>query len=56
VLAIGQALDLRVVAEGVETEGQRDWLRGAGCARAQGWLYARALPPDDLADWSRQRT
>lgn len=51
VLAMTRAMNLRVVAEGVETELQGAWLREQGCDLAQGWLYGRpALPAehDDL--------
>ncbi|MDI6099310.1 EAL domain-containing protein [Actinoplanes sp. NEAU-A12] len=44
VLAMSHALGHRVVAEGVETVTQRDWLRASGCDFAQGWLYGRPLP------------
>jgi sensor c-di-GMP phosphodiesterase-like protein len=40
-----------VVAEGVETEVQRDWLRAQGCDLAQGWLYGKAEPPAALDGW-----
>jgi EAL domain-containing protein (putative c-di-GMP-specific phosphodiesterase class I) len=43
VLAMTRAMGRRVVAEGVETETQRDWLRDQGCDMAQGWLYGRPL-------------
>ncbi|WP_085066181.1 putative bifunctional diguanylate cyclase/phosphodiesterase [Catenuloplanes japonicus] len=43
VLAMADALGLRVVAEGVETEPQRDWLRAQGCDLAQGWLFGRPV-------------
>jgi len=33
-----------VVAEGVETAEQRDWLRAQGCDYGQGWLYGRPDP------------
>jgi len=46
VLAMAHALGLDVVAEGVETELQRDHLRALGCDAAQGFLYARPLPAD----------
>lgn len=46
VLAIARALGLDVVAEGVETEAQASRLRALGCARAQGFLFARPLPAD----------
>ncbi|HEX7639993.1 MAG TPA: EAL domain-containing protein, partial [Burkholderiaceae bacterium] len=53
VIGIGKALGLLVVAEGVETPGQRDLLARAGCDVAQGFLYTRALPADALAEWLR---
>ncbi|MEY2655454.1 MAG: hypothetical protein RLZZ524_2482 [Pseudomonadota bacterium] len=43
VLKVAHALDLEVVAEGVETVEQARMLAELGCPRAQGWLYARAL-------------
>jgi diguanylate cyclase (GGDEF)-like protein len=51
VIGIGQALGLQVVAEGVETPGQRELLARAGCALAQGFLFTRALPADELVAW-----
>jgi diguanylate cyclase (GGDEF)-like protein len=55
VLAMTRAMGLRVVAEGVETPVQRDWLRARGCELAQGWLYGPARPPDALDDWISRR-
>ena len=40
IVALGHALDLRVVAEGVETQAQLEFLRGAGCDEAQGFLIS----------------
>jgi diguanylate cyclase (GGDEF)-like protein len=51
VIGIGQALGLKVVAEGVETPGQRELLARAGCDMAQGFLFTRALPADELVAW-----
>jgi diguanylate cyclase (GGDEF)-like protein len=48
VLAMTQAMGHRVVAEGVETEVQRDWLREQGCDLGQGWLFGKAQLPADL--------
>jgi diguanylate cyclase (GGDEF)-like protein len=45
-LAIGRTLHLGVVAEGVETESQLDYVRDRGCDRAQGFLLARPMPAD----------
>ncbi len=43
VLQMARALGKLVVAEGVETEAQRDFLRAEGCQIVQGWLYSPAL-------------
>jgi EAL domain-containing protein (putative c-di-GMP-specific phosphodiesterase class I) len=44
-LALAQSLSLPAIAEGVATVEQRDLLREMGCAYAQGFLFAQALPP-----------
>jgi EAL domain-containing protein (putative c-di-GMP-specific phosphodiesterase class I) len=49
IVALGQALDLAVTAEGVETEYQRHFLHAAGCNEMQGHLFSRALPLDQVA-------
>lgn len=48
-MTLAEAFDVRVVAEGVETQRQRDVLRNAGCRFGQGYFYARALGADELA-------
>lgn len=48
VIQLGHALGLRVIAEGVESEGQLHYLRGNGCDEIQGYLYARPLDPESL--------
>ncbi|MEX1082034.1 MAG: EAL domain-containing protein [Halofilum sp. (in: g-proteobacteria)] len=45
VVALGRNLGLTVVAEGVETPAQAEFLRSIGCHRAQGYLYAHPLDP-----------
>jgi len=47
IVAMGVALGLRVVAEGVEEEPQRRLLQAWGCHEAQGFLFGRAVPADD---------
>ena len=44
VVALGQSLGLAVIAEGVETEGQRDFLASHGCLAYQGYYFSRPLP------------
>lgn len=44
ILAMGRALKLQVVAEGVETPEQAAWLRSRGCSHAQGYLYGEPAP------------
>jgi len=51
VIAMAAALSLDVVAEGVETELQLRVLGELGCQIAQGFLFARPMPYDDLLDW-----
>ena len=56
IVALGGALGLRTVGEGVETAAQRDALRAVGCTYGQGYLFARPLPPEELAVWLATRT
>ncbi len=51
VIGIGRSLGMTVVAEGVETEGQRDILLNMGCDAAQGWLFGKPMAPDGLVGW-----
>ena len=48
VLALGHAMGLSVVAEGVETAEQQTFLKVAGCKEMQGYYFSRALPADEL--------
>ncbi|MCW4385424.1 EAL domain-containing protein [Salinibacterium sp. SYSU T00001] len=52
IIGFARGLELRVVAEGVETDAQLDALRELGCDRAQGYYFARPLPAAELErDW-----
>ncbi|MGZ8724279.1 MAG: putative bifunctional diguanylate cyclase/phosphodiesterase [Aeromicrobium sp.] len=48
VVDLAANLGLRSIAEGVETKDQLDRLRELGCDQAQGYLFARPLPPNDV--------
>jgi sensor c-di-GMP phosphodiesterase-like protein len=54
-LALSKALRLGVVAEGVETREQFNFLRDAGCQVAQGYLFSLPLVFTDFLSWL-QRT
>jgi len=51
IIGLGQNLGLEVIAEGVETEAQLEYMREHGCDVAQGYLYARPESPEDLTPW-----
>ncbi len=48
IIELSHELDYRVVAEGVESRSQFDWLRGARCDSFQGYLFAPPLAADDF--------
>ena len=49
IIVLAQTLGLHVVAEGVETVEQLRFLAQHGCDTYQGWLYSKAVPPQDVA-------
>jgi len=51
VIGLAQTLQLDVLAEGVETEGQLMTLRALGCHRFQGYLFGRPTPVDQAVFW-----
>ncbi|BCX81238.1 hypothetical protein MIT9_P0816 [Methylomarinovum caldicuralii] len=51
VIALGQALGLETLAEGVETEAQRRFLLQHGCRLGQGYLFSRPLPAEAFEKW-----
>jgi len=54
-IEMGHRLGMRVVAEGIETEGQADRLRAFGCDVGQGYLYAKPMPAPLLEKWLEGR-
>jgi diguanylate cyclase (GGDEF)-like protein/PAS domain S-box-containing protein len=50
VISLGHKLNLRVIAEGVETEQQRDFLRANDCDEMQGYLFSRPVAPARVAE------
>ena len=51
VLSMARALGLEVIAEGVETSEQADFLQALGCEAYQGWLFSPAVPPESFAQF-----
>jgi diguanylate cyclase (GGDEF)-like protein len=58
IVALGRSMQMRIVAEGVETDAQAQALRGLGCDEIQGYLLSRPLTAQGFAQWleERQRT
>lgn len=48
IIIMGHKLGLKIIAEGIETERQRQILVGAGCDFGQGYLFSHAIPPEEF--------
>ena len=53
IIRMAQALGMQTTAEGVETDGQLDFLRAQGCDEGQGYLFSRPLPAADFEAYLR---
>jgi EAL domain-containing protein (putative c-di-GMP-specific phosphodiesterase class I) len=51
IITLGQSLGLTVIAEGVETDAQRDILVTSGCPLFQGYLFSRPQPASELESY-----
>lgn len=56
IIAMGNSLNLRVIAEGVETEGQYAFLQEAMCDEIQGYLISRPIPPEKVGEFVQSRS
>lgn len=54
IVALANSLGLSVIAEGVEDEGQRDFLEEIGCYEYQGYLYSRPLSIEDFEEYRKE--
>lgn len=55
-LGMAKSLDMEVVAEGVETQGQLDHLRDMGCKYGQGYLFSRPVPEEQVLEILRRES
>jgi EAL domain-containing protein (putative c-di-GMP-specific phosphodiesterase class I) len=56
IIALGHSMDMDVLAEGVETEAQAEFLRAENCDVLQGYLFSKPLPADEIAQLWRNVT
>jgi EAL domain-containing protein (putative c-di-GMP-specific phosphodiesterase class I) len=50
IVALGRSLNLRIIAEGIEEPDQLQQLREMGCEFGQGYLFAKAMPGEEMAE------
>jgi diguanylate cyclase (GGDEF)-like protein/PAS domain S-box-containing protein len=53
IISMANSLGMQTIAEGVETEGQLEFLRAKGCTEVQGYYFSRPLPADEFAAYVR---
>jgi EAL domain-containing protein (putative c-di-GMP-specific phosphodiesterase class I)/GGDEF domain-containing protein len=54
IIALGNSLRLKTLAEGVETEAELEFLRSLGCTEVQGYYFAKPMPPAAFEEWARE--
>jgi EAL domain-containing protein (putative c-di-GMP-specific phosphodiesterase class I) len=55
IVALGKAMNLEIVAEGIETEKQLELVTRFGCDLAQGFLIAKPMPETEFLAWCEAR-
>jgi EAL domain-containing protein (putative c-di-GMP-specific phosphodiesterase class I) len=55
IVQLGHTLQLQVVAEGVETEAQLEFLKANGCDQIQGYCISRPMPAEEFAQFLRRQ-
>jgi EAL domain-containing protein (putative c-di-GMP-specific phosphodiesterase class I) len=54
IISMASSLGIQTIAEGVETEGQLEFLRARGCTEAQGYYFSRPLPAHEFENYLRE--
>jgi len=55
IVTMVKSLGMKIVAEGVETHYQMEFLRSIGCDQVQGYLYSRPVPPEQITEMLREQ-
>jgi len=55
IVTLAQSLNMKTIAEGVETEEQKKFLKELNCDEAQGYLFSKPLPKDEMGELLRSR-
>jgi cyclic di-GMP phosphodiesterase Gmr len=56
IVAVARALELKVIAEGIETKEEEKFVLASGVGTRQGFYYARPMPAEDIERWLADRT
>ena len=56
IIAMGHSLGFKVIAEGIESEAQRDFLQQSGCDEGQGYFFGKPMPAGEFEVWMRRRS
>ena len=54
IIALAQALNLKVIAEGVETKEQKEFLQDNGCYNIQGYYYSKPISVDEMEKYLKK--
>ncbi|MDX2349684.1 MAG: EAL domain-containing protein [Porticoccus sp.] len=54
IVGLGESLDMEVIAEGIETKSQQEFLTHLGCHRYQGYLYSRPIPVEEFEEFCNE--
>ena len=56
IVSLGKKMNLKTIAEGIETQDQADYLINLGCDEAQGFMYSKPLPVEQLIEFVKENS